>query len=255
MKSLISVVLPLVVALIPAGAQSISGTITPPIAAPGQQVTLTITGIQGVILPDPCIPDDIRIGGPSGTVLVPDISCGLIIVPLAPGQVVSAPPWTVPASAAPGSYWMRVRYFTATATIDEYFCLEVRTLGASGPTLAALSLAQVGQTLVLSLNDAASPGAPYIVAASFTSTVGLSVGGSLSCLDADALFALSFPAPFPGLFNGFQGVLDATGGAGAISVAIPNDPVLDYFPLKLQAAIGNPSQILLTNALNVTIAP
>jgi hypothetical protein len=254
MKSLVSLLVLLAVGLLPAGAQSISGTVTPPIAAPGQLVTLSITGVQSVWLPDPCIPDDIRVGGPSGAIIDPGVFCIQIIVPVSPGQVVTGS-WTVPANAAPGPYWLHVRYFTANATADEYFCLEVRAPGTSGPTLVELSPAQVGQTLALSLTDGASPGAPYILAASFTSTVGLSVGGSLSCLDPDALFALSFPTPFPGIFNGFQGALDAAGSAGPISVAIPNDPALVNFPLKLQAAILNPTQLVLTNALNLTIAP
>jgi hypothetical protein len=235
-------------------AQAISGTITPTIANPGQTVTLAVTGVQAVTLPDPCIPDDIRVGGPGGTIIVPGIFCIQVLQPLGIGQVVSGT-WTVPSNAAPGAYWMRVRYFDAVGVVDEYFCLEVRTPPGSGPTVAAQSVAQVGQTLSLSLADPSAAGFNYLMAASFTSTVGIPLGPSLLCLDPDVLFGLTFPTPLPGIFNGFQGTLDATGTAGPISIVIPNDPGLAYFPIKIQAVVPTTALFGISNTLNLTIAP
>lgn len=233
--------------------QDISGTITPAIAQPGQMVTLTVTAVQPVSLPDPCIPDDVRVEGPQGNLLLNPVFCIQVILSLAPGQSQTGT-WTVPATALPGFYWMRVRYFGASGAVDEFFCFEVRSNPAQGLTLAPLAPPRVGQTLVLNLSDPTLPGFGYTVAASLTSQAGIPLGPRLVCLDPDILFAASWPTPAPGLFGNFQGQLDGTGAATAFMV-LPNLPQIADLPIKLQSVVFTTALPILSNPLCLTILP
>lgn len=234
----------------------LSGTVTPAIAAPGQTVTLTVTALQNIQFQDSCILRDVRVGGPNGTMLPTGVFCLQVITPLNAGQT-AFQSWTVPATTTtmPGMYWMRVRYFANNGVREEYFCFEVRYPSSPGITLAAVTAAQVGQPLVMSLGAFNAGTAPYITAVSLTSRNGIPVQTVLACLDQDWLLDLAWPNPAPGLFVNLQGNLDATGNANAITVNIPNDPALVNWPLKAQSGLLSAIGLQLSNPLTFVVGP
>lgn len=231
------------------GAQPISGVVSPAVVSPGQQATLTITAVQNVNLPTPCVFQDVRMGSPTGPSFI-QILCLQVITPLNAGNSMSAT-WTPPQT---GTFWFQV---PVIGFPDQFFCLEVRSQTSQSPVLTAGTTAQVGQDLVMSLSASQLPGASYIAAASLTSNTGISLGGTTLCLDQDLLFALSFPIPNPSVFSNFTGVTDAVGNAGGLTIHIPNVTALTWIPLKAQAAVIDPATLapVFTNGLAFTIQP
>jgi hypothetical protein len=175
---------------------------------------------------------------------------------LNPGQSTIQAVDTAP--LGPGTYWFEFRYYDTLMVLrNEYFCFEIRSTLESAPLLTPQTPAQQGTNLVLSLNDTTSPGQLYVVAASFTSNTGIPVPGFASplCLDPDALFNLSYPAPLPGLFTNFTGALDGTGLTTGITISIPVAPVLNFRGLHIQAVVLGGAAPRISNGLSFTILP
>lgn len=239
-----------------APAQSVSATIAPNPATPGQTLQFTLTAFQAIQLPSSCAYTNIRAISPAGPPMPLGFFCLTVITPLNPGQSKNQTIST--AGYGPGTYWVEVQYFGAGPGIaSEFFCFELRNSLASGPILSSQTPAQQGTTLLLTLADPPSAGQFYIAAASLTSNTGIPVPGFASplCLDPDPIFDLSFPAALPGLFSNFSGVLDGSGQATGIAVSIPVAPVLNYRGLHIQAAILGTTSTRIGNGQSFTILP
>jgi hypothetical protein len=172
-------------ASLPAAAQTpcgagISVTVSPPVAAPGQVVTVTLTNqsSQDIELPSSCVFVTVYLGTTCTTLDVRSEACLTIVVPIAPGQSVSAT-WdqtdNFGLQVPEGDYSFEVLYsdagFTglisccATLTITcPAASAQTRTGSGSNPsTLASLTLPRLGTSWDASLDCAAHvPGLAYL---------------------------------------------------------------------------------------------
>ncbi len=241
----------------------VSLSVFPAIAQPGSSPTVSMTTLQTVTFPGPNYFGDVRFGSPTGTpvwTLPPGNWPGPVT--LLPLTSVSSSIW-VPMTASPGFYWVQCRTVTPTGVQrDTFVCFEVRVptiQGGSvlfpGPILFQQSTAWIGTLFPLGLADSSSAGAFYIVSAALTCDTGINVGPSLLCLDQDWLFNLAWPAPAPSAFGGFQGWLNAAGAATGITLSIPTDPTLAYWPLRFQAIIVQPTGLTASNPLSTQVQP
>mgnify|MGYP000993139749 CR=1 FL=1 len=173
------------------------------------------------------------------------------------------PPWgtrsqsyTPPAGNLVQVYYFQVDYFDAAGIFHSEFFAGMFPNTPTGTVLASSLPPHVGMPLALSLSSSLHPSSPYVLAASGTTNTGIAVSLPVFVsLDADPIFALSFPTPDPTLFTNFQGSLDSSGNAVA-GLNIPNFPVLACKPLHVQAVILNGGGIAsLSNPLNFTIMP
>ncbi|MAG32283.1 MAG: hypothetical protein CL908_15480 [Deltaproteobacteria bacterium] len=237
----------------------LSGVVSPAVVSPGQTVSITVTAIQQISLPSPCVWQMVRANSPTGPTVPQFIFCITVITPLAPGQSQTGT-WSV-GNVAPGTYWFQVGWFSplGASLQNEFFCFEVRAPGSQDPTLTATTVARLGQTLSMDVAAPLLPGAPYIGAMSLTSNnpIPLGANGPWTCIDNDLVFQLSFPAPLPGLFLNLVGTTDANGNATGIGINVPNLPALTWFPLKAHVAVLSPMTLTptLTNGLAFTIQP
>lgn len=102
---------------------------------------------------------------------------------------------------------------------------------ASGPL-------RIGQTTNLTLSSPRDAGKVRICLAALNTQFGTPLGGRLFPLDYDALMLVCLSSP--GVFGNFIGTLDAN-GAGAATVAIPNNPALAYFELAVGYVVLDPA--------------
>ncbi|MBN2489788.1 MAG: hypothetical protein JXQ29_02940 [Planctomycetes bacterium] len=109
-----------------------------------------------------------------------------------------------------------------------------------------------GQPYALQLAIPSEAGRVYLAAASLGTLRGIPLPGNRRIpLDADLLFFLSLK--LPGLFSGFQGVLDP-GGRASLKVNTPAHPGLAGFRFYLAAVTYDPGGIrVITEPLGVTI--
>ncbi|MAB90097.1 MAG: hypothetical protein CMJ90_11635 [Planctomycetes bacterium] len=231
--------------------------------APGANLSVTLTessGFFNLFFTTGCVFTRVVAGAPFGPIVANGINS------FCPAVFTSVPPngthtqtWTAPIGMAPGLYYLKVVYWLGAAwplgspTI-EWFPLTI--LDPNQPLLAAGNSAQVGQTLQLSVTHAASPGAPYVGAGSITTNQGFNPAPGIYCsLDMDAVFAISYTTPITSVFSGFQGTLNASGGAD-LFVHCPNIPALAHTPFHVQSAVfGTTGQVELTNPISFTIMP
>lgn len=172
-------------------------------------------------------PEEIRAGSPNGPVVRGPGPCILLLVVVGPGQPYSNLGWDGRDSSqnpvAPGTYYMKVAHRPVNTSVpwtDHWVPVHITPQAPPvGPLLSAPAMMS-GQTWPITLADPGNPGAAYWMAASFTTNRGFGFGPVHIALDIDPLFLLSFPAPSPTLFSGFQGVTDNTGSASA-SIAVP----------------------------------
>ncbi|MBN2489789.1 MAG: hypothetical protein JXQ29_02945 [Planctomycetes bacterium] len=151
-----------------------------------------------------------------------------------------------------------LRYDTRTAILT-----TVATLPAANVTqmsdvitwksrmLSGLSRPAWGQPYVLRLEIPSERGQGYAAAAALGTLQGIMVGGRRIPLDPDPLFFATLQ--LPGIFSGFQGVLNATGMA-SLTVNTPTLPGLAGVRFYLAAVTYDAGGIrLITEPLGVTI--
>lgn len=237
-------------------AQSLSVTVSPNPAPPGASITVTArdaTGL-GLFTPFGCLLSAVRSGTPSGPI-VAQFPCTFL-----PGAIPpcgSATPRTGvwnSGAAAPGLYWFEIQHSVGMfgATTSEFHSVVIE--GASPvPVLSASGAATWGNPFPMSLLAPPHAGEVFFVALSLSTNTGIPLGGGqLVTLDPDALFFLTFPSPVPGLFTNFQGVLDASGSAGAILINFPSSS--GCLPFRAQAAmVDGVGAVTLSNDLHITV--
>jgi hypothetical protein len=220
----------------------------------GGTLSVTLTESNGVNITflTSCVFTSVHTGTPNGPI-ASSVFCAQALSTLGPHGTRSQT-WTPPTGMGPGLYYLKVVYRPAGPPITEWFPITI--LDPAQPLLSAANNARVGQTLLLSLSDPASPGVGYLCAGSITTNQGFNATPTVFCsLDMDSVFALSYPSPLTSVFSGFQGVLDGNGGAG-LSVHCPNFPPLANTPFHVQGVVlGAAGQVALTNPLSFTILP
>lgn len=200
-------------------------------------VTVNVApGNGGVTFPSGRIIEDVRVGGPTGSVITAGLGPAGPAMMLAAGETALGQ-WVIPANTPAGSYWMRVRYTdSAGVTYDEFAVGQVFDT-SGGAYLLPTSTPTLGGTAAFDISDTttSAAGAPYQTACSITSNSGILFNGDRVALDMDALFLASWPSP-PAAFTNFSGMLDSTGLA-SLSLAVPNDPSLSGTPFRIQAVV------------------
>ena len=236
--------------------QAVCGTFDQDQYSTGQPIQFTVTTVTpaGVTLPSSCAFGEIRSGSPTGP-LVFAPACLAVLVPLAQGQSTSLT-WNQTdqnnQQVPQGDYWFGVSYFDGAFSLTtEWFCTRIAdapSVTLSGPNLVA------GGTTNFQLQSPVSSFGFYVVVASITSNVGIPAGLTRLCIDQDFVFNLSFPTPNPAIFTNFQGNLDALGNSPPIGITIPNVPIVQGLPFKIQGAVitsvGPLTAVTASNALN-----
>ncbi len=239
-------------------AQPLTGVFTPQTATAGTPVVLRVSngGTQSLTLTSGCGYNAVIAGSPAGATVFQPLICPFILITIGPCQSRNVNV-NIPSSLVPGQYYVRIDYRIGanTAVVSDYFPFAIPAAGA--PTLASTTPAQIGTSLLCTLNAPGFGGGYYIMAASFSANTGFAVTPTLYvALDLDLLFNLSFPAPDPTLFTNFQDGLSPTGTSNTIAVNIPNLPALSWLGMVLQGVafdgVGNPA---LTNPLSFTFTP
>ncbi len=226
---------------LPLGAQTVAATTSPDPAPNGGVVTLTIKAGAGAInLPNSAGYWAVHMDTPTGPIVPGNMSLPVIVTVPAFGTYTTQ--WQAPLllTSAPATFFIEVRAWNAnySAQTTDFFPVTVNQPEA---VLFELYPALQGQPWQLALGAPTHPAAPYIAAISMTTNTGITApGGAHIALDADPLFALSFPQPMPGLFIGMQGVLDFMGASPPIVTLIPIVPALASMPLHIQAAVLDP---------------
>ncbi len=240
--------------------QYVCPTVSPAILPAGVATGITITVADatgaGYQYRTNCLATSITQGSVTGPFLNIGLFLCLTTYITVPPYGSASKSYTLPALTA-GDYYIKFQYrlMNTTTLLTEYVPFQVAT--STTPNLTATTIAQVGQTLSMTLSAPTLPGETYVVAASLSTNTGILVAPGLNVsLDPDAVFALTFPAPLPGIFDNFQGVLDGAGFASSINVNFPYIPAIAYLPFHVQGAVvpilGSP---VLTNCLNLCIAP
>jgi hypothetical protein len=232
-------------------------TISPNPAPLGSPVTVTGQATAaGLYTPFGCLVGSVRSGMPGGPIAMA-FGCTLlgVAIPQCGAPTFRQSQFNAPTAA--GQYWIEIQHqpglFTPPLT-SEWFCLTVYDPVVDAPvTLAAANAPLFGTTFQMSLTSPGTPAAPYGVALSFTTNVGIPYTGGHAALDADALFYLSLTQD-PSLFGNFTGTLDAAGVSPPILLAIPAVPGIACLPIHAQAVVfGGSAPFVLSNQLPVTI--
>lgn len=245
-----------------ASAQQLSVAISPNPAPLGAPITISAEAAYGPLwTPGGCLVTSVRSGGPNGPV-VRVFGCTFLAVAIPVCGTGGTPRTTVwnqlltgNGSAAPGDYWVTIAHSPApfSAITTEAFCVTIEA-AATDPKLTASAAPQWGSYFAMNLDAPLYPGSIYAVALSGSTNVGIPLSPTeLLCLDFDALFNFSFPAPLPPFIN-FQGGLDAAGQAPGLGIQFPPNPGLTCFPFHAQAVILDISGALVaTNGLSLTV--
>ena len=256
------IALALIATAVPVSGQAgLSAEFDRDVYVPGQNVNMTLTAGVGLNFASGCVVQQVRSGSPTGPVVFAPFICPLIFITLNPCDTFTTG-WNQLDSSgtqvADGDYWIGIGYFpnSGGALITDWFCARVD----SNPPAAVLSAngsLTVGQTTTFGLSAPGDPFATYVVVASLRSNVGLLAGGVRYHVDQDFVFEASFPVPSPGIFSNFQGPLDATGQSPTIGITLPNTPILQCLPFKMQGAVistsGGSVSVIPTNPLSLTI--
>jgi len=234
-------------------------TVTPDDGPMGGQrvITLTAPGGAGIITWTPtCLWSSVNTGGPSGgTTFLTSPSC-FPSQTLVPACTSISQTWSISGVLSAGTYWMSASYQNAVTGTYHLSWTEFRVGGGGNQTaLAQVAPPVRGTPWNINISHPADPAAGYFAAASLTTNVGVPFGNDWISLDIDFLFSLSFPTPLPGLFSGFQGGLDSSGGA-TMTVFIPDVAVLDCMGIRVQAVLLSPGgQSAVTNCVDAFISP
>ena len=231
-------------------AQGVSATTTPDAVSNGGVVTLIIKAANGTVhLPDSLGFVAVRQGSPTGPNVNTIFSMPVIVT--IPACTTYTTLWQVPlqTTAVPVTYFFEVLAWNASYTS---YTIDFFPVTVNPPQAALVEVWPTTRGLLwnMALGAPTFAGAPYVAAISATTNVGMAgPAGQFIALDADPLFAISFPNPLPGVFSGFQGSLDVFGTAPPIVTAIPNIPSLACLPLHMQAGVLNPTtgNVVLTN--------
>ncbi len=244
--------------------QGITGIVSPNPVPAGAPMALSIcNGTGGLIYYSQCPQWSIRQGSPTGpVVLAPPCPPPPVPVPLNHGASANAGFVFTPFGLPSGSYFIDFLYANAQgAPVTETIAFSIEGMGSTPlATLRATNPARVGQHLNLQIDAGAVPGtggAPYLVAASFSTNVGFFATPTQFCpLDLDFLLVMSIVNPDPLVFANFQGSLNPNGFRSGIALLLPNLPALANRPLHLQAAFQPAGGLpLLSSIENLCIAP
>lgn len=244
----------------PLSAQSISLEVSPNPIPPGSSALITGTDATGggLALPSGCGWLSIHQGSPTGPEIGFPGGCGAAIIDVAANGSFGYTWFGLDENGVPlpdGEYWLESFVYSPdfSTVHTDWFCVSVQA--PDQPTLSTSGAPQVGQALALDLSAPAFAGTPYIAGASFSSNAPIAIPGlGQLCLSADNLFWASYPAPVAGVFQNFQGALDASGQA-SLSLQLPGFPPLAYQALQLQAVLIAPTGFVKTNALTLSIRP
>lgn len=226
-------------------AQTLNATISPNPAPLGVAVNISVTDAlgSGAQLPSGCLVTSVTRGGPAGIgiEMISQIACTAIILPIpacGSGNTLAGSWSAAGPNVAPDRYWFNITFWDANFTMmrTESFPFTIEA-SASDPSLSQTSAAMIGTTLLYQVNSPLDPNAGYICATSATTNTGIPLAGTRTGIDADAIFALSFPNPLPGVFLNYSGVLDGLGNATGIGIALPNEPALSCLSLHTQAVV------------------
>lgn len=217
-------------------AQGPTFVVTPDTAAMGTTRNIRVTATNTISVDFPgCLFSSVHSAGPGGPVLL-----GTPCPTPVPTQVqmcgVIDATWTPPASLGTGTFWLRCDYTDLTTGVLLTRWADFRIEQPQDAVLNQTVQSELGAVWSLDLLAAPLAGAPYIAAASLTTDVAQGSPAGLVSLDADFLFALSFPTPLPSLFTNFQGTLDATGQATLLA-NIPNLLAYECVGVHVQAII------------------
>jgi hypothetical protein len=226
----------------------------------GATVLFTLESTSPVVLTSACGFNEIRAGSPTGPIAFLSVVCPGVAPTVSPGSPYlrvwdqrNNAGFRVPA----GEYYARFTYIDPNFANPVNRWIPVRLDDATAPpllTLSAIGFPVTGTPYSMQIIDASNPGAPYVIAASFTTDTGWTVSpGVHIALDQDALWNLSYPIANASLFTGFTGVLDATGSTTAPSIAVPNLPSLVGLPLAIQAVVIGTGGAVLTNTISTVI--
>lgn len=236
--------LPFVVAALAAAisAQSLDVTISPNPAPPGATVTISAkAAVANVWTPGGCLVTGIRQGSPTGP-LVAGFPCTFLGVAVPQCGTTGSPRqsfWTPSASLAPGLYYAQIAttnglYGPMYPT--QFYAITV-TSATPSPTLVLGGTPAVGAAVPITLNAPAQPNDVYVIGMSGSTNSGFVANGAFISLDYDPLLLTSLDGSFPTVFQNFSGLLDATGTANGIVLAIPQIPGLACAPLFLQGVV------------------
>jgi hypothetical protein len=222
----------------PCGLPGVTIDVSPPVAAAGElvQVTLTNGSAQTIVLPSSCVFESVHSGAACGGASVFTPLCLAILVPLAPGQSATGE-WNQwdndAAQVAPGSYSFQVRYFDAGFT-SQFTCCATLTVecaqasatvrngsGTNPLTLSSVVPPELGGTWQASLDCSAHASGPaFLITRSLpasgppTAFGEILVGGprllrnTLAHAGSSVTFSTAVPADFAlcGLQASSQGV-------------------------------------------------
>ncbi|MAG56344.1 MAG: hypothetical protein CMJ83_08650 [Planctomycetes bacterium] len=232
-----------------ASAQQPTFTVTPDTAGPGMARVVRVTAPNGatVIVGFPmCLFTSVHVGGPGGAAVASNNCPTPTPTSVSPCGIIDAP-WSPPAALGPRTYWLRCDWTIGGTPGTSWVDFRIEQPG--DPVLTQLNQPELDSTWPLAVSAPALAGAAYVAAASFTTDVGIPSSFGVISVDPDPLFWLSFPAPFPGLFLGFQGALDGN-GAASLGVVIPCIPALECNGIHVQVVIVPVSGPVLTNCLD-----
>jgi hypothetical protein len=139
--------------------------------------------------------------------------CAAVELLLAPGEVAT-------------SYWTQADEFGQQVVPGLYHVNGVPySVGNTGAALLPLGPPRTGFERHLELSAPSQPNAPYVLAASASSLLGIDLGCSRTFpLDFDALLVASLTNT--NVFKSFIGTLDANGRTSEPSIAVPANPAL-----------------------------
>jgi hypothetical protein len=248
----------LMAAVAPLGlAQMFSAEVTPNPVVTGQSIKIRMECTVQSELRTGCAYFGFYQDSPTGPLVYQPLICPSIMIYVGPGMAHTAT-WNAQVSGkpiAPGTYYVRIdwRPVNTSQYHSHYVPFRVDPAVTSASVLAPASAAQRGAKLDLKLASPNQPGASYLMAASFTTNVGLKLSATeYLALDQDALFWFSLALPNGPIFTNFAGSLDAFGNTAA-AVNIPNIAVLQGAQIAVQAVIVDKVGFTLSNAITQVI--
>jgi len=250
----------LMMATAAAQSASLSCQVSPNPVTPGGAMTFAVQATVPGYLASGCGINEIRQGTPTGPIVWQPFLCPLILIPVGPGGFygVNFQASGMAGPLAPGTYYAIINWSGGGVSQPSgVFPFRVDSPNTPpDPVLSASGNLVGGQTTNLTITSLTDPGAFYICAASRTTNIGWSLpGGQHVSLDMnDPIFALSYPAAVPGVFNGFSGALNGSGVSSGISITIPAGVIATGSPGAVQGAvIDTAGNIKLTNALTFSV--
>lgn len=245
------------VAQTPCGLPGVTVSVSPPIAAPGQVVSVTLTNnsSQVIQLPSSCVFEAVHAGSACSSVPVASFICLFVIIPIAPGQSYTGS-WDQTddngAQVPSGTYSFFVRYWDAGFTSLVSCCPELTITnscaaasalprngsGSNPSTLASVNPPRLGASWDTSLDCAAhAPGTALLVVFASPAT------GPLT----------SFGEILVGGSRLFRAVQPHAGSTAAFSQPVPADAALCGLQTSSQGLCFGAPGPQLSNALDLVL--